>query len=74
MTDEQWEDLLEILNGDLHSRPPTGFLVDGSWDKVNHVSRNNCYWNAANGKVDFVGKWQTAGNRVDELIGERDRH
>jgi uroporphyrinogen decarboxylase len=31
MTDEQWECLLGILNGDLLSRPPIGFLVDGPW-------------------------------------------
>jgi uroporphyrinogen decarboxylase len=31
MTDEQWDNLLQILDGRLLSPTPTGFLVDGPW-------------------------------------------
>ena len=31
MTDQQWENLLRILDGELLSPLPTGFLVDGPW-------------------------------------------
>ncbi|MCH5377989.1 MAG: uroporphyrinogen decarboxylase, partial [Planctomycetes bacterium] len=31
MTDEQWNILLRVLEGDLIDSPPVGFLVDGPW-------------------------------------------
>ena len=52
----------------------TGPLLAGPWEKVKHVSRNNCYFNAAGGKVDFVGKslaeWQSAGHEQGSIIAD----
>lgn len=52
----------------------TGPLLAGPWEKVQHVSRNNCYFNAAGGEVDFVGKslaeWQAAGHEQGSSIAD----
>ena len=52
----------------------TGVLLSGRWDQVRHVSRNNCYWNAAGQKVDFLGRslqeWQAAGHEQGSLIAD----
>ncbi len=52
----------------------SGTLLSGPWDKVKHLSRNNCYWNAEGGKVDFVGKtlsqWQAAGHEQGSIIAD----
>ena len=52
----------------------TGVTLSGRWDKIKHVSRNNCYFNAAGGKVDFLGKsldqWQAAGHEQGSIIAD----
>jgi len=52
----------------------TGVLLSGPWDRVKHVSRKNCYWNAAGEKVDFVGRsldeWQKAGHEQGSIIAD----
>ena len=51
----------------------TGVLLSGPWDRVKHVSRNNCYFNAA-GNVEFLGKpleqWQDAGHEEGSIIAD----
>jgi len=50
----------------------TGTLLSGPWDRVKHVSRNNCYFHASGGKVDFLGKslgqWQAAGHEQGSIL------
>ena len=52
----------------------TGHLLQGPWDKVNHVMRSNCYWNVSGGKVDFVGlpldAWQAKGQDQGSIIAD----
>ena len=53
----------------------SGYLLHGPWDKVQHVMRSNCYWNAAAGHaVDFKGKslaeWQAAGHEAGSIIAD----
>ncbi|MFZ2644133.1 MAG: right-handed parallel beta-helix repeat-containing protein [Verrucomicrobiia bacterium] len=48
-------------------------LFPGRWDKVQQISRSNCYWNAG-GKLDFGGKsladWQTTGKDIGSIIAD----
>ena len=52
----------------------SGVLLSGRWDKVKYVSRNNCFWNALDQKVDFLGKplaeWQAAGHEQGSIIAD----
>ncbi|MBC8871235.1 MAG: right-handed parallel beta-helix repeat-containing protein [Planctomycetes bacterium] len=52
----------------------SGVLLSGRWDQIKHVSRNNCFWNAAGQEVDFVGKsldeWQAAGHEQGSIIAD----
>jgi hypothetical protein len=52
----------------------TGVLLSGPWDRVRHISRKNCYFNAAGEKVDFVGRslkeWQRAGHENGSIIAD----
>lgn len=52
----------------------SGATLSGPWDRVNHVSRNNCYFNAAGGKLDFLGHsladWQAAGHELGSIIAD----
>ena len=52
----------------------SGTLLSGPWDRVKYVSRNNCYFNVAGQKVDFVGKsldeWQAAGHEKGSIIAD----
>jgi hypothetical protein len=52
----------------------TGTLLQGPWEKVRHVSRNNCYWKAGDGAVAFLGKtlaeWQALGHEQETLIAD----
>ncbi|MCL4201728.1 MAG: right-handed parallel beta-helix repeat-containing protein [Pirellulaceae bacterium] len=52
----------------------TGVLLSGPWDRLKHESRNNCYWNAAGGKVEFLGKsledWQQAGHETGSIVAD----
>ena len=46
-------------------------LLAGRWDKIQQISRSNCYWSAG-GKFDFAGKslgdWQAAGKDTASII------
>jgi len=46
-------------------------LFAGRWDKVQHISRSNCLWNAG-GKVSFSGKpladWQKTGHETASVV------
>jgi hypothetical protein len=48
-------------------------LLRGPWDKLNYLSRNNCYFNAG-GKVDFLGQsltqWQAAGHEEGSVVAD----
>ncbi len=52
----------------------TGELLAGPWEKVKHVSGNNCYFQAAGEKVDFAGKtldqWQAAGHETGSVVAD----
>ncbi len=52
----------------------SGVLLQGPWDKVQHVMRSNCYWNASGGPVEFLGKslkqWQALGNDAGSIIAD----
>jgi hypothetical protein len=52
----------------------SGVLLSGPWDKVRHVSGNNCYWEAAGKPVDFVGNsleaWQATGHEQGSLVAD----
>jgi hypothetical protein len=52
----------------------TGVLLDGRWNEVRHISRNNCYFHAGGEKVDFLGKsleqWQDAGHEEGSTIAD----
>ena len=49
-------------------------LLGGPWDKIQHVLRSNCYWNASGDKVDFHGQsladWQARGQDAGSLIAD----
>lgn len=51
-----------------------GVLLSGPWDKVKHVSRTNCFWNAAGDAFDFLGKsleqWQAAGHEQGSIVAD----
>ncbi|HOX01519.1 MAG TPA: right-handed parallel beta-helix repeat-containing protein [Candidatus Paceibacterota bacterium] len=50
----------------------SGHLLQGPWDKVRHVMRNNCYWNSSGQPVDFKGKtleaWQALGHEAGSIV------
>ena len=52
----------------------TGALLSSRWDKVNTVTRNNCYWQAKGEPFDFAGKtfaeWQEAGHDEGSIIAD----
>lgn len=51
-----------------------GTLLQGPWDRIRYVSRNNCFWHAANEPVTFAGKtldeWQAAGHEEGSIIAD----
>lgn len=51
-----------------------GLLLAGPWDRVKHVSRNNCYWQAEGEPVEFVGhslaEWQAKGHEEGSIIAD----
>ncbi|MEI7730974.1 MAG: right-handed parallel beta-helix repeat-containing protein [Verrucomicrobiota bacterium] len=52
-----------------------GVLLQGPWEKVKHVMRNNCYWEVnPNVKTDFKGmlfeQWQAAGHDQGSIIAD----
>jgi hypothetical protein len=52
----------------------TGKLLAGPWDKLNFVSRDNLYWNAAGKPVEFLGHslsaWQARGHEQGSRIAD----
>ena len=52
----------------------SGVLLSGPWDKVRHVSGNNCYWEATGKPVDFVGNsleaWQAKGHEQGSFVAD----
>jgi hypothetical protein len=52
----------------------TGVLLSGRWDQVKHISRNNCFWNAAGQPVRFLNntleQWQAAGHEQGSIIAD----
>ena len=52
----------------------TGVLLSGPWDRVKHVSRNNCYWHAGDEQFDFVGRsldqWQADGHEQGSIVAD----
>lgn len=51
-----------------------GVLLQGPWDKIQHVSRNNCFWHAQGAPIVFAGKsleeWQAAGHEEASIIAD----
>ncbi len=52
----------------------SGVLLSGPWDKVKYKSSNNCYFQAAGEKVEFLGnsldEWQSAGHEQGSVIAD----
>jgi len=52
----------------------SGVLLSGPWDRIQHVSRNNCYFHAGGGKVEFAGRsldaWQAAGHEQGSIVAD----
>jgi parallel beta-helix repeat protein len=52
----------------------TGPLLAGSWDRVKINMDTNCYWNAKDQNVDFVGmslqQWQEKGHDVHSIVAD----
>jgi len=51
-----------------------GLLLAGPWDKVRFESRNNCFWQAADKPVEFLGKpladWQAKGHEQGSIVAD----
>ena len=49
-----------------------GKLLSGPWDRVQFVSRNNCFWNSTGQEVRFLDKslyqWQAAGHEQGSIV------
>jgi hypothetical protein len=49
-----------------------GRLLSGPWDRVQFVSRNNCFWNSTGQEVRFLDKslyqWQAAGHEQGSIV------
>jgi len=52
----------------------TGRVLHGPWTKINVVMRNNCYFNAAGGKVALAGMdlkgWQGKGRGAGSIVAD----
>ncbi len=52
----------------------TGVLLAGPWDRVRHVSRGNCYFQAAGEPVTFLEQtlsdWQAAGHETGSVVAD----
>lgn len=52
----------------------SGVLLSGPWDKVRHISGNNCYWEATGKPVDFLGHtreaWQAKGHEQGSIVAD----
>jgi hypothetical protein len=52
----------------------SGVLLSGPWDRVQHVSRNNCYWQAAGEPVVFLKQplaaWQAKGHEQGSIVAD----
>jgi len=51
-----------------------GKAITGRWDKMQTVTRNNCWWNTAGEPVSFLGKpladWQAAGHEQGSVVAD----
>ena len=51
-----------------------GKAITGRWDKMQTVTRNNCWWNTAGEPVNFLGKpladWQAAGHEQGSVVAD----
>ena len=51
-----------------------GELLSGPWDRVKHVSRNNCYFDASGRPVEFHGQplaaWQSKGHDQGSVVAD----
>jgi hypothetical protein len=52
----------------------TGPALSGPWDRLELVSRNNCWWNHADEAVEFLGKplaeWQKLGHEAGSIVAD----
>ncbi len=52
----------------------SGVLLRGPWNRVRHVSRNNCYWDASGRPVRFLEKtleqWQATGHENGSVVAD----
>jgi hypothetical protein len=52
----------------------TGPALEGPWDRLQVVSRNNCWWNAAGEPVTFAGRslaeWQKRGREEGSIVAD----
>lgn len=51
-----------------------GVCLKGSWDKINVVMKNNCYYNSTGKKVTFLNKtlqqWQQTGKDTGSIVAD----
>ncbi len=51
-----------------------GNLLSGAWDRVRHVSRDNCYWRTDQAPILFLDKtlaqWQVEGHETASIIAD----
>ncbi|RMG41195.1 MAG: right-handed parallel beta-helix repeat-containing protein [Planctomycetota bacterium] len=51
-----------------------GVLLRGPWDRLEYLSRNNCYWDASGRPVRFLNKdlaaWQAAGHETGSIVAD----
>lgn len=51
-----------------------GVLLSGPWDRVQHVSRNNCYWQSNGEPVTFMNQaladWQAKGHEQGSIVAD----
>ena len=52
----------------------SGVLLSGPWDRVRHVSGQNCFWEASGKPVDFLGNtlaaWQEKGHEQGSIVAD----
>jgi hypothetical protein len=52
----------------------TGKLLSGPWDKVQHISGNNCYWDTRGEPVKFLNDsldaWQSKGHEQGSVVAD----
>lgn len=52
----------------------TGVLLSGPWDRVKHITTNNCYWQSAGEPVKFfkhsLAEWQAKGHEQGSIVAD----